>query len=94
MDIKGIDKNYRLSFTEKAERIVEGLSLEEKVSLMSGKFSAIDMIANFHCENHYNYIPYPAGGIEEKAYHRCCFVMVQEESYAEQVRVHAIRCLC
>ena len=37
MDIKGIDKNYRLSFTEKAERIVEGLSLEEKVSLMSGK---------------------------------------------------------
>jgi beta-glucosidase len=66
LDIKGIDKNYRLSFTEKAERIVEGLSLEEKVSLMSGKFSAIDMIANFHCENHYNYIPYPAGGIEEK----------------------------
>jgi beta-glucosidase len=67
----GINKEYRLSFTDEAKRIVEGLSLEEKVSLMGGKYSAIEMIANFsgenyNGENHYNFIPYPAGGNEEK----------------------------
>lgn len=66
MDIQVIDKEYRLSFTEEAKRIVEGLTLEEKISLMGGKFSAIEMIANFSGENHYNFIPYPAGGNEEK----------------------------
>lgn len=66
MDIQVIDKEYRLSFTEEARRIVEELTLEEKIALMGGKFSAIEMIANFSGENHYNFIPYPAGGNKEK----------------------------
>lgn len=66
MDIHGISKEYRLCFTEEAKRIVEGLTLEEKIALMGGKFSAIEMIANFSGENHYNIIPYPAGGNKDK----------------------------
>lgn len=66
MDIHGINKEYRLSFTEEAKRIVDGLTLEEKISLMGGKFSAIEMLANFSGEIHYNFFPYPAGGNAEK----------------------------
>lgn len=33
-------KEYRLSFTEEAEKIVEKLTLEQKVSLMGGNLFA------------------------------------------------------
>ena len=37
-------KEYRLGYTEKAKKIVDGLTLEEKVSLMSGIMSLEQMI--------------------------------------------------
>ena len=59
------DKEYRLSYTEKAEKLVEKMPLEEKVKLMSGKISMQDMMSHFMEGHHYNYIPYPAGGNEK-----------------------------
>ena len=70
-------KEYRLKFTEKAQAIVEQLSLEEKVSLMSGNIdlqhmtpemmeqmaAMSDMAANESM--HYNVTPYAAGGLEQ-----------------------------
>lgn len=58
-------KEYRLQFTEKARQIVEQMSLEEKVELMSGKVNPKKMQYAFRnptVDNHYNVIPYPAGG--------------------------------
>ena len=66
MHMHRIDKKYRLSYTDRAKGIVKELSLEEKVSLMSGKVSMVEMLQNFSGEMHYNYIPYPAGGIARK----------------------------
>ncbi|HAN95720.1 MAG TPA: glycosyl hydrolase, partial [Firmicutes bacterium] len=61
-------KEYRLRYTERAKEIVKGLTLEEKVSLMSGQVQLEQMIKDMTEDpnKHYNYIPYPAGGIEEK----------------------------
>ncbi|WP_276929709.1 beta-glucosidase [Herbinix luporum] len=58
-------KNYRLSYTDKAKEIVDKLSLEQKVHLMSGTVSLEEMLQDMNGGKHYNYIPYPAGGIEE-----------------------------
>lgn len=56
-------KAYRLSYTEKARKIVAQMSLEEKVYLMSGKVTMEEMINDFQFANrHYNWYPYPAGG--------------------------------
>ena len=61
-------KEYRLSFTEEAKKIVEGLTLEQKVDLMSANFYAdklqelLDSLSSD--DSHYNMTPYPAGGIE------------------------------
>jgi len=60
-------KQYRLRFTEKARKIVDSLSLEEKVYLMSGRFNLQQEMENTAVDpdnKHYNYIPYPAGGNE------------------------------
>ena len=68
-------KEYRLGLTEEAKKIVDDLTLEQKVWLMSGniditKLSQEDLIAMMgdmaSDENHYNVVPYAAGGIEEK----------------------------
>lgn len=61
------NKEYRLGFTEKAQTILSGLTLEEKVWLMSGQINLQDELANIQKDPdnlHYNYFPYPAGGIE------------------------------
>ncbi len=67
-------KEYRLSFTEAAKKIVDKLSLDQKVSLMSGNIDLqkmsneqlAEMMATMqNDENHYNVTPYDAGGIEE-----------------------------
>lgn len=61
------NKEYRLGFTEKAEKILKSLSLEEKVYLMSGQIKLADELENITKDPdnlHYNYFPYPAGGIE------------------------------
>ena len=50
-------KEYRLKFTEKAKKIVEQMSLEEKVYLMSGRISLEDVGDVFNhpsADNHYN----------------------------------------
>lgn len=57
-------KKYRLSYTERAERIVAGLSLEEKVSLMGGNSGRMESPADSG-QDHYNYTPFPAGGIDK-----------------------------
>ena len=59
-------KEERLSHTQEATNIVESLSLEEKISLMSGSISLKDMLSDLRDSNgqkHYNSYPYPAGGI-------------------------------
>ncbi|MBH1939328.1 glycoside hydrolase family 3 C-terminal domain-containing protein [Mobilitalea sibirica] len=60
-------KEYRLGFTEKAKSILKNLTLEEKVYLMSGRMSLAQEMENIKTDPdnlHYNYVPYPAGGIE------------------------------
>ena len=62
-----ISKKYRLSFTEQAKEIIEKLTLEEKISLMSGNMTVEDMYQEFLTNpdaHHYNMTPIPAGGIE------------------------------
>lgn len=57
-------KEYRLSLTQKANEIVNDLSLEEKVYLMAGNGSFQEMIDESMAPGrHYNDVPYPAGGI-------------------------------
>lgn len=60
-------KKYRLSYTDKAKEIVSNLTLEEKVSLMSGVTSLKQELQGIQEDpdnKHYNYIPYAAGGID------------------------------
>lgn len=67
-------KEYRLSFTEEAQKIVEKLTLEQKVWLMSGNMDFSNMTEEMMAamaeqmqspENHYNVTPYDAGGLPE-----------------------------
>lgn len=63
------NKEYRLTYTERAKEIVAGLTLIEKVSLMGGNWSLEKMMSEAmspESDSHYNEFPYPAGGIEEK----------------------------
>lgn len=64
-------KEYRLSCTEEAKKIVDRLTLEQKVWLMSGNIDitrmrqedmAQMMEAMQDGSNHYNVTPYTAGG--------------------------------
>lgn len=60
-------KEHRLEFTKKAQEIVDRMSLEEKVYLMSGNLTFQDMMADAMGEaSHYNARPYPAGGNERE----------------------------
>ncbi len=71
------NKEYRLSFTEKAKEIVKGLTLEEKVSLMGGNWPLDKMMEEAMSEKkdtHYNMVPYPAGGAAEKGIPPMLFV--------------------
>lgn len=67
-------KEYRLKMTEQAQEIVEKMSLQQKVWLMSGNIDPSKMTKEFMAqmaeamsndENHYNVTPYAAGGIDE-----------------------------
>ena len=61
-------KEYRLQLTEEARKILEGLTLEQKVDLMGANFymdnlqELLDSLNS--ADSHYNITPYPAGGIE------------------------------
>lgn len=62
-----VNKNYRLKYTDRAKEIVDKMSLEEKVHLMSGKVSMEELLESFDIATkdvHYNWYPYPAGGNE------------------------------
>lgn len=61
-------KEYRLSYTEKAEKILDKLTLEEKISLLSGSQTREEVRGAIQkkIKMHYNEIPYHAGGIKEK----------------------------
>ena len=61
-------KEYRLQFTDEAKKIVEQMTLEEKVFLMSGNLDMtslttemIEQMVN-DPNMHYNVVPYDAGG--------------------------------
>lgn len=67
-------KEYRLSLTDEAQKLVDRLTLEQKVWLMSGNIDITkmspdqlgEMTADMASEeNHYNVVPYAAGGLEE-----------------------------
>lgn len=53
------NKEYRLSFTEKAQEIVSQMTLEEKIKLMAGNCNIFD---SFGMGTKYNIVPYSAGG--------------------------------
>ncbi len=59
-------KSYRLTYNDRAKKILEELTLEQKVHLMGGTVSLEEMLKDMHGSKHYNYVPYPAGGIKEK----------------------------
>lgn len=61
-------KSYRLSFTEKANKILQSLSLEEKIYLMSGLRTLDEVRKSIQkkANTHYNECPYRAGGMEKQ----------------------------
>ncbi len=59
-----VSKQDRLAYTNKAQEIVDQMSLEEKVYLMSGRMSVEQLIEDITNGHHYNWFPYPAGGNE------------------------------
>lgn len=63
-NIVKVDKQYRLAYDIKAKEIVNQMSLEEKVYLMSGNITLADMQEDFKKGKHYNETPYEAGGNE------------------------------
>ena len=60
-------KEYRLSYTEEAQKIVDGLTLEQKVDLMGANFymdKIQELLDSLNSEDsNYNVVPYGAGGI-------------------------------
>ncbi len=69
-------KEYRLTFTEEAQKLVDQLTLEQKVWLMSGNLVDLTKISQEQLmelfshmqgdDEHYNMKPYAAGGLEEQ----------------------------
>lgn len=61
-------KEYRLQLTEEAKKILEGLTLEQKVDLMGANFymdNLQELLDSLNSDDsHYNITPYPAGGID------------------------------
>ncbi|WP_077622994.1 glycoside hydrolase family 3 C-terminal domain-containing protein [Sediminibacillus massiliensis] len=57
-----VTKQDRLAYSEKAQAIVDQMTLEEKVYLMSGRMSFEQLMEDIANGHHYNWYPYPAGG--------------------------------
>ncbi|MBH1941971.1 glycoside hydrolase family 3 C-terminal domain-containing protein [Mobilitalea sibirica] len=69
------DKAYRISYTEKAKKLLADLNLEEKVNLMSGigyYFGNAELYQN-ETNKHYNYIPFYCGRMVHKGIPRMIF---------------------
>lgn len=68
-------KEYRLSLSGEAQKIVDQLTLEQKILLMSGNLVDLNKVTQEQIRammgsmtddvNHYNVTPYAAGGLEE-----------------------------
>ena len=81
-------KEYRLKVTEEAQKIVDQLTLEQKVSLMSGSIVDLNKVTQEQImemmggmlsdDNHYNMTPYPAGGLEE---HNVVIVITEHSAH-------------
>lgn len=70
-------KKRRMEYDQQARKILEGLSLEEKIHLMSANYKyedLLDMINGEDPKMHYNVEPYCAGGISEKGIPELKFV--------------------
>lgn len=85
MDKKMDWKAYRLTYTKQAKDILKTLSLEEKVSLMSGSEirSEVRGAIRKKLKVHYNEHPYRAGGIKEKGIPAMLLQMGREVLYAD-----------
>ncbi len=59
-----VNKQIRLSYDAKAREIVDQMTLDEKILLMSGKVSLLRLGLHTFLRKGYNHIPYPAGGNE------------------------------
>ena len=59
-----ISKQDRRSYDAKARALVEQMTLDEKIHLMSGNISMLWLGAQIALQNGYNHIPYPAGGCQ------------------------------
>ena len=70
-------RTYRLSYTQRARQILETLTLEEKVSLMSGCESkkGVRGAIQSKMKTHYNEYPYRAGEWKKKGFHLCSLQM-------------------
>lgn len=60
-----LTRKWRLTYTAKAEEIVRGMSLEEKIALMSGNTSLQKVNDDKQAGFHFGYRPFPAGGNEK-----------------------------
>ena len=69
-------KEMRMKFHQKALEIVDSLTLEEKIHLMSGTMEKEEVrgAVRGKRKGHYNLFPYPAGGIPEKGVPPMLFV--------------------
>ncbi len=67
------NKEYRMTFDDKAKEIVDKLTLEQKVYLMAGNIDAtelkdsdiMELVLGTEEGAHYNVTPYEAGGLED-----------------------------
>lgn len=64
----GNTRTQRMQYNGKAKKIIDSLTLEEKVSLMSGTmtFEEVRGAIKKRTQEHYNQFPYPAGGITKQ----------------------------
>ena len=69
------DRSCRLSYTDRAKELIAGLTLEEKVSQMSGigYYFGGYFDESENTNKHYNYRPFYCGGIDEKNIPRMLF---------------------
>lgn len=61
-----VTKEYRLQFDSQAKEIVFGMTLEEKVNLMTGNYTLAEIMENMEKGYHYNETPYASGGNKKR----------------------------
>ncbi|MCC8044831.1 MAG: glycoside hydrolase family 3 C-terminal domain-containing protein [Clostridiales bacterium] len=66
-------REERLKYTASARKLIESMTLEEKISLMSGD-SSIQQVSDAKLEGyHFNYAPFEAGGCEKYQIPALCY---------------------